>query len=378
MDLATEIKTRTRLSEVFMDLFPETNLNKGNEHNRMGHCPGVIHGRRDRNKSLSVSDNKGLWHCFGCGNSGTVIDACMFRYGCDAAEAIQALAKKYLIHTPKTFTPKKSPAAPVPDIPQTDEKTLQAQQKATAIYEDSLVIADNEKGGAVDAFLEYLRNRSIHPPSIKAIARNIRFKPRHFHSRDDATGEWRIAGAVIAGIYQISSNEQFIIKGIQQIFIDKGFKVKYPDNESPGEYLPAKKSKGTIGGGCCPLWRGIDDNGECLPALGKHPCEEVFICEGLENGLVLAEAYPHKRVFISNGLETLAKLKFPRKWQIVSATVWTDPPKATLSPEALKRYWQVIHKCGENLRSQNIRAYKAQVQGGDLNDVWEGCDERNQ
>lgn len=56
----------------------------------MGVCP--FHG--DKGPSLSVSPDRGLWHCFGCGEGGNAIDFVMKRDALTFADAVKSLARE--------------------------------------------------------------------------------------------------------------------------------------------------------------------------------------------------------------------------------------------------------------------------------------------
>jgi len=57
--------------------------------NYMAVCP--FHN--DRGPSLSISDEKGLFHCFGCGKSGNVITFLMEYENIPFKEALEQLAR---------------------------------------------------------------------------------------------------------------------------------------------------------------------------------------------------------------------------------------------------------------------------------------------
>lgn len=66
-----------------------TNL-KGKGSQYYGHCP--FHD--DRSPSLSVDSEKQLWHCFGCGKGGDVIDFIKLAENLDTKGAIEVLARR--------------------------------------------------------------------------------------------------------------------------------------------------------------------------------------------------------------------------------------------------------------------------------------------
>ena len=52
---------------------------------------GLCPWHEDRSPSLSVSPDKGLFHCFGCGRAGSAIDLVMFQEGVTQGEAVDRL-----------------------------------------------------------------------------------------------------------------------------------------------------------------------------------------------------------------------------------------------------------------------------------------------
>ena len=63
-----------------------------------GKCP--FHD--DREPSLSVNQEKGLWNCFGCGAGGDVISFCMKQHNLKFNAAARRLCSEYGIETPET------------------------------------------------------------------------------------------------------------------------------------------------------------------------------------------------------------------------------------------------------------------------------------
>ena len=54
----------------------------------------------DKNPSLSISENKGLWHCFVCGFGGDIFTFVMKAEGMLFSEAVKIMAHRYGIATP--------------------------------------------------------------------------------------------------------------------------------------------------------------------------------------------------------------------------------------------------------------------------------------
>ena len=65
--------------------------------NYLGLCP--FHGEKE--PSFTVSDEKQIFHCFGCGASGSVFDFLMRSRNLSFAEAVKELANRYSIPLPQ-------------------------------------------------------------------------------------------------------------------------------------------------------------------------------------------------------------------------------------------------------------------------------------
>ncbi|WP_315308430.1 DNA primase [Pseudoramibacter alactolyticus] len=121
---------------------------KKSGHSYMGCCP--FHN--ERTPSFSVSQDKQLYHCFGCGVGGNVISFVMDKENMSFPEAIQYLAERANIHLPKS----------------TSEDDAKYQRKET-LYELNRVLANHYYTllkHQPDA-LAYLKERGIDIRTIK-------------------------------------------------------------------------------------------------------------------------------------------------------------------------------------------------------------------
>jgi DNA primase len=57
----------------------------------MAHCPLPSHGHFDRSPSLRLHLDDGIWHCFGCGQTGDVVEWVCQSEGVRWGEAIRIL-----------------------------------------------------------------------------------------------------------------------------------------------------------------------------------------------------------------------------------------------------------------------------------------------
>ena len=70
--------------------------------NHKGVCP--FHSEKDA--SFIVSDDKEIYHCFGCGAGGNIFSFVMEFEGLNFPEAVEHLAKRYGVELPKQDLPK--------------------------------------------------------------------------------------------------------------------------------------------------------------------------------------------------------------------------------------------------------------------------------
>ena len=85
MDLKEEIKNSIKLSEVIgKNLY----LKKRDNNNYVALCP--FH--KEKTPSFNISDDKGFYHCFGCGKNGDIFNYLMDTENLSFVEALKKLA----------------------------------------------------------------------------------------------------------------------------------------------------------------------------------------------------------------------------------------------------------------------------------------------
>src|SRR5512136_781984 len=87
-----EIKERASVVEVVTDL---VSLKKSGK-NYLGLCP--FHS--ERTPSFTVNEEKGIFHCFGCGAGGNIFNFLMRASHLNFPEAAKAMAKRYGVPLP--------------------------------------------------------------------------------------------------------------------------------------------------------------------------------------------------------------------------------------------------------------------------------------
>ena len=91
-----EIIDEVRQSNDIVDVISQYMYLKRSGRNYFGLCP--FHN--EKSPSFSVSPDKQIFHCFGCGVGGNVITFIMKIEGCGFVEAVQILAEKANIQLP--------------------------------------------------------------------------------------------------------------------------------------------------------------------------------------------------------------------------------------------------------------------------------------
>lgn len=119
--------------------------------NHMGLCP--FHG--EKTASFSVSEEKQLYHCFGCHVSGDAINFIMEKENLDFIDAIEYLADKFGIDlTPYRMDHGKEAAADV------RKHLYQVNRDAAIFYYKNLMKSENA--------IQYLRERGMNETVVKA------------------------------------------------------------------------------------------------------------------------------------------------------------------------------------------------------------------
>jgi DNA primase len=138
-----EFKARLPLVEIVARRVRLTR--RGHEH--VGLCP--FH--REKTPSFTVSESKGFYHCFGCGQHGNAIDFVMATEGLEFAEAVTRLAE--LAGLPLPWRGAREPAP--------DRTLLAANEAAARWFAGRLGTAAGAEAAA------YLRRRGLDPATIE-------------------------------------------------------------------------------------------------------------------------------------------------------------------------------------------------------------------
>ena len=141
-----ELRQRLSIVDVVSRRVP---LNKKGQ-NYWGCCP--FHN--EKTPSFSVSEEKGFYHCFGCGEHGDIISFVMKSENVDFKTAITELADMAGIK--------------VPEIKQKSQEQIEAEQTYVKITEDSAKIYQDLLYSESGKFaLDYIKNRGFSDEMIK-------------------------------------------------------------------------------------------------------------------------------------------------------------------------------------------------------------------
>jgi len=121
--------------------------------NYLGLCP--FHGEKE--PSFTVSDEKQIFHCFGCGASGSVFDFLMRTRNVGFAEAVKELANRFGIVLPQAGETKQAKR-----MREMAERLRQVNELAAGYYNRTLL--DKNAG---EIAREYLRDRGLGQEAIE-------------------------------------------------------------------------------------------------------------------------------------------------------------------------------------------------------------------
>lgn len=240
----------------------------------IGRCP--FHSERTPSFTIYAGDERAK--CFGCGWHGDVIDFVRTAYGCSFTQAVDRLGGDAL---PKAiFSPAVIDRAPKED----------RTPEALAIWNG----AQEATGTPAEA---YLRSRAISMPLLPS----IRFTSLCY-------GNSGPVYPVLVALVQNVAGEGI---GIQRTYLN-------PAGDGKAAVPKPKLSLGSIRGGAVRL---------------GDPVDRIVICEGLEDGLTLAQEL-QEPVWVSVGTSNLAAMELPTSVRSVIIGADNDNAGATAAAKA--------------------------------------------
>jgi len=143
-----ELKARTSLSQI---VGQRVALKRAGRGEFTGLCP--FHN--EKTPSFTVSEDKGFYHCFGCGAHGSAIDFVVETEGLSFSEAVEKLSATAGLEVPKRTEADAQKAQKVMGLQEAVEKAC--------LYFESLLKSKAGREG-----LTYLRHRGLSPQTITA------------------------------------------------------------------------------------------------------------------------------------------------------------------------------------------------------------------
>jgi DNA primase len=130
-------------------------------HNMMGLCPFPDH--KERTPSFSVSPQKQVYFCFGCGKKGNIISFLRDYHGMSFPEAIEFLAREAGI--PLEVDPSESGGAR-PEKKSDKQAAIKLYEEALIFYRQQLERALKSSSELGTQVAEYLKARNLSPESL--------------------------------------------------------------------------------------------------------------------------------------------------------------------------------------------------------------------
>lgn len=234
---------------------------------------GICCFHSERSPSLTVIDQRGFYHCFGCGAHGDAISFLMQAEGMSFRQAIETLT---------------GDAFPVvPEEERAKRKEQEQQELAQRVAEGRAIWSRAVPAPGTPAEV-YARSRGIEielPGTVRFV-----MTPRW---RDRETGEvGRDHPAMVCALQDVTG----AVVGVQCVFLMDGGKRKFERIREDGKKAPAKLTFGQV-------------VGSALRLGPRQP--HLIVCEGPEDGLTLTQQLPGKTVWVSCGTAMLSRLEYP-------------------------------------------------------------------
>lgn len=246
---------------------------------------GICVFHKERSPSLRVSDAKGTYHCFGCGETGDIVKFIMKKEGLQFMDALRWLGAADL--------PQIDPAERARAAAEDEAERLAAIMEARRVWSDTCAPV----GTPADV---YVQSRGITMP----LPPSIRFG-EVYAWKDKDTGELGPDLPALIGAVTNGANE---VVAVQRIFLRDGGKAK-------ANMKKPKLSLGRVKGGALKL----DDNN-----FQDGNSSEIIITEGPEDGLSLVQELPGRRVWVALGTAMMPFIEYPPGVQTITIAGQND------------------------------------------------------
>src|SRR3546814_10821477 len=164
-------------------------VKRGREHS--GRCP--FHN--EKTPSFTVSDDKGFYHCFGCGAHGSAIDFVMNSEGLSFPETVERLAGLAGLQVPQDRSQDRERS-------QKRAGLIDVLEAACAWFEEQLGSAAGREAR------DYLAGRGLDPQTVKAFRLGVAPRPRGVLPK-----ALRARGIPVAARQRLVSGKVFVGRG---------------------------------------------------------------------------------------------------------------------------------------------------------------------
>ncbi len=270
-----------------------------------------------RDGAFMVNDGKALYKCFACGATGDVIDFVVAHRGLRFIEALEALESDAGLSAMDFADPAK----------QREAEEARARREAEQEAESD---AKRKRGAAMwmgaaelarTPAAEYLRARGITIGQLGAWPGSLRYVPdawcRELQDRGVARDQCKIP-AMIAGVWRLDGT----MLGCHRTYLD--ISGLYAEPKRPVRKAALEDAKLTLGpslGGYIPLQKG-----EHKQPLARIPAgTDIYMSEGIEDGLSVALGRPAARVIAGVSLSKLGAVELPPQMGALVMIAQRDP-----------------------------------------------------
>lgn len=303
-----------------------------------GLCP--FHSDK-RDGAFMVNDGKALFKCFACGATGDVIDFLQRHRGIEFIEALKALEADAGLAAMDFTDPAKIREAEEARARREAEQEAESDAKRKRGAAMWFGAAELAKTPAAD----YLAGRGIRLGQLGAWPSSLRYVPDAWCRELQERGEPREAckiPAMIAGVWRLDG----VMLGCHRTYLDIG--GLYADPRQPVRKAALTDAKLTLGpslGGYIPLQKG-----ESKKSLAQVPeGTDIYLSEGIEDGLSVALGKPEARVIAGVSLSKLGAVQLPPQMGALVMIAQRDPDDSAAAA-AFERAIAAHQKQGRTVR----------------------------
>lgn len=257
--------------------------------------------------SFMVNDAKGIFKCFACGETGSALDFLIKHRGMPFLDALAALESDAGLSSIDFNDPAKVRELEAARAAREAAAAKDAEGRRT--HAESLWLGAEPIGrnGVATPALAYLKGRGIDLAEMGKVPGALRWRPDIGHPDFKGRRDNRHA-AMIAGIFALSGQ----VVGCHRTYLDiSGWEHATRSGRVTklGGVSDAKLTLGPSLGGHIPLWKGEHRH----PLKDIPPGTDVYMSEGIEDGLSVAYASPSRRVIAGVSGSKLGSVDLPEQ-----------------------------------------------------------------